>query len=160
MKKSTAGAAVATAAMGFSVLTAAPATAATGDLMVFSDCATAAGYGVHNIPVGSASYSMSLVDEDGDGVVCESADWPYDPTRIPVEVSPGVWQHRIIDWVPGAGPGSDGFSQVDQVPVGGADTGVAVDETSGGTGLALGGLALLAAGGAAVVARRRTAGRA
>ncbi|MFI7480780.1 excalibur calcium-binding domain-containing protein [Kocuria sp. M1R5S2] len=157
MNKHTAGAALAVA-VGLSALTVVPATAATGDPMVFTDCATAAGYGVHNIPVGSPSYSAGLLDEDGDGVVCEDAQWPYDPTRIPVEVAPGEYRHTIIDWVPGAGPGTDGFSQVGQVPVGGADTGVAVDE--GVSGPVLGGLGLLAAAGAAVALRRRTAGRA
>ena len=36
-----------------------------------------------------------------------------------IETSPGVYEHHIYDWVPGAGPGSDQFSQVGQVPVGG-----------------------------------------
>lgn len=157
MNKNTAGASLAVA-VGLSALTAVPAAAATGDPMVFTDCATAAGYGVHNIPVGSPSYSAGLVDEDGDGVVCEDAQWPYDPTRIPVEIAPGEYRHTIIDWIPGAGPGTDGFSQVGQVPVGGADTGVTVEKDSGASGFALGGLGLLAA--AAVALRRRTAGRA
>ena len=103
MKNSAAG--VAAAVIGLVVLTAGPATAAPGDAMVFTDCATAAGYGVHNIPVGSVSYSTSLVDDDGDGVVCESAEWPYDPTRIPVENASGGWSHTVIDWVPGAAHG-------------------------------------------------------
>ena len=138
MKNSAAG--VAAAAIGLAVLTAGPATAAPGDAMVFTDCATAAGYGVHNIPVGSVSYSTSLVDDDGDGVVCESAEWPYDPTRIPVENASGGWSHTVIDWVPGA----------------------AVDAGSGAPVLA-GGLALAAvasAAAAAVAVRRRGAGRA
>jgi hypothetical protein len=165
MKNSAAG--VAAAAIGLVVLTAGPATAAPGDAMVFTDCATAAGYGVHNIPVGSVSYSPSLVDDDGDGVVCESAEWSYDPTRIPVENASGGWSHTVIDWVPGAGPGPDAqpgevpgedpYTQVGEVPVGGADTGAAVDAGSGAPVLA-GGLALVAA--AAVAARRRGAGRA
>ena len=170
MKNSAAG--VAAAAIGLVVLTAGPATAAPGDAMVFTDCATAAGYGVHNIPVGSVSYSTSLVDDDGDGVVCESAEWPYDPTRIPVENASGGWSHTVIDWVPGAGPGPDAqpgevpgevpaedpYTQVDEVPVGGADTGAAVDAGPGAPVLA-GGLALVAAA-AAVAVRRRGAGRA
>jgi hypothetical protein len=165
MKNSAAG--VAAAAIGLAVLTAGPATAAPGDAMVFTDCATAAGYGVHNIPVGSVSYSTSLVDDDGDGVVCESAEWSYDPTRIPVENASGGWSHTVIDWVPGAGPGPDAqpgevpgedpYTQVGEVPVGGADTGAAVDDGSGAPVLA-GGLALAAA--AAVAVRRRGAGRA
>ena len=166
MKNSAAG--VAAAVIGLVVLTAGPATAAPGDAMVFTDCATAAGYGVHNIPVGSVSYSTSLVDDDGDGVVCESAEWSYDPTRIPVENASGGWSHTVIDWVPGAGPGPDAqpgevpgedpYTQVDEVPVGGADTGAAVDAGSGAPLLA-GGLAVAAAA-AAVAVRRRGAGRA
>lgn len=164
MKNSAAGVA---AAIGLAVLTAGPATAAPGDAMVFTDCATAAGYGVHNIPVGSVSYSTSLVDDDGDGVVCESAEWSYDPTRIPVENASGGWSHTVVDWVPGAGPGPDAqpgevpgadpYTQVDEVPVGGADTGAAADAGSGAPVLA-GGLALVAA--VAVAVRRRGAGRA
>lgn len=174
MKNSAAG--VAAAAIGLAVLTAGPATAAPGDAMVFTDCATAAGYGVHNIPVGSVSYSTSLVDDDGDGVVCESAEWPYDPTRIPVENASGGWSHTVIDWVPGAGPGPDAqpgevpgevagedpYTQVGEVPVGGADTGAAVD-AGPGTPVLAGGLALAAvasAAAAAVAVRRRGAGRA
>ncbi len=161
------------AAIGFVALTAAPAAAAPGDAMVFTDCATAGQYGVHNIPVGSVSYSESLVDEDGDGIVCESADWSYDPTRIPVENESGGYTHTIIDWVPGAGPGPDAqpgevpgvepgadpYTQVGQVPVGGADTGATVDARTGtGTGaLAAAGVLALAA---AAVVRRRAAGRA
>ncbi|MEX5258072.1 hypothetical protein [Kocuria arenosa] len=165
MKNSAAGVATATA-IGLAALTAAPAAAAPGDPMVFTDCATAAGYGVHNIPVGSVSHSTSLVDDDGDGIVCESAEWAYDPTRIPVENESGGYSHTVIDWVPGAGPGPDAqpgevpgtdpYTQVDEVPVGGADTGAAADTRSGGPVLA-GGLALVAA--AAAVAVRRRGGR-
>ncbi|MFF0905520.1 UNVERIFIED_CONTAM: hypothetical protein RF653_17760 [Kocuria sp. CPCC 205316] len=167
MKNSAAGVATA-AAIGLVALTAAPAAAAPGDPMVFTDCATAAGYGVHNIPVGSVSHSSSLVDDDGDGVVCESAEWAYDPTRIPVENESGGYTHTVVDWVPGAGPGPDAqpgevpgvdpYTQVDEVPVGGADTGAAADSGSGGPVLA-GGLALVAAA-AAVAVRRRGTGRA
>ncbi|MGX5357529.1 hypothetical protein [Kocuria sp. KH4] len=168
MNKHTAGPAL-IMAVGLSALTAAPAAAGPGDPMVFTDCATAAQYGVHNIPVGSVSHGPDLVDEDGNGVVCESADWAYDPTRIPVENDQGGYSHTIIDWIPGAGPGPDAqpgevpggdpYTQVDEVPVGGADTGAAVQDGSGAGGLVLGaGLAL--ATGAAVVVRRRTTGRA
>ncbi len=167
MKNSAAGVATA-AAIGLAALTAAPAAAAPGDPMVFTDCATAAGYGVHNIPVGSVGHSTSLVDDDGDGIVCESAEWAYDPTRIPVENESGGYSHTVIDWVPGAGPGPDAqpgevpgadpYTQVGEVPVGGADTGAAADTGSGGPVLA-GGLALAAAA-AAVAVRRRGTGRA
>ena len=168
MKHSAAGVAAAVA-IGLTALTAAPAAAAPGDPMVFTDCATAAGYGVHNIPVGSVSYNESLVDDDGDGIVCESAEWTYDPTRIPVENESGGYTHTIIDWVPGAGPGPDAqpgevpgadpYTQVGEVPVGGADTGAAVDAGAGTSGLAAAGLLVLAAG-AAVAVRRRGTGRA
>ncbi|GAA1763976.1 excalibur calcium-binding domain-containing protein [Kocuria aegyptia] len=178
MKNSAAGVATA-AAIGFAALTAAPAAAAPGDPMVFTDCATANQYGVYNIPVGSVSYSSSLVDDDGDGIVCESAEWTYDPTRIPVENESGGYTHTIIDWVPGAGPGPDAqpgqvpgvdtqpggmpaadpYTQVGEVPVGGADTGAAVDAGSGGLAAA-GAVLALAVAGAAVAVRRRVAGRA
>lgn len=169
MKNSAAG--VAAATIGLAVLTAAPAAAAPGDPMVFTDCATAAGYGVHNIPVGSVSHSPGLVDDDGDGIVCESAEWAYDPTRIPVENESGGYTHTIIDWIPGAGPGPDAqpgqvpgavpgadpYTQVDEVPVGGADTGAVVDDGSAASGPVLaGGLALVAAAAAAAVRRRGT----
>ncbi|WP_424347755.1 hypothetical protein [Kocuria sp. CH-021] len=169
MKHSAAGAAVATA-IGLAALTAAPAAAAPGDPMVFTDCATAAGYGVHNIPVGSVSHSASLVDDDGDGIVCESAEWSYDPTRIPVENESGGYTHTIVDWIPGAGPGPDAqpgevpgadpYTQVGEVPVGGADTGAAVQEGAAAGGPAAAGLLVLGAAGAAVAVRRRRAGRA
>ncbi|MEX5297586.1 excalibur calcium-binding domain-containing protein [Kocuria sp. CPCC 205292] len=169
MKHSAAGAAVATA-IGLATLTAAPAAAAPGDPMVFTDCATAAGYGVHNIPVGSVSYSASLVDDDGDGIVCESAEWTYDPTRIPVENESGGYTHTVIDWIPGAGPGPDAqpgevpgvdpYTQVGEVPVGGADTGAAVQDGAATGGPAAAGLLVLGAAGAAVAVRRRRAGRA
>ena len=55
-------------------------------------------------------------------------------------------------------PAEDPYTQVDEVPVGGADTGAAVDAGSGAPVLA-GGLALVAAA-AAVAVRRRGAGRA
>ncbi|WP_298585249.1 excalibur calcium-binding domain-containing protein [uncultured Kocuria sp.] len=169
MKSSAAGVATA-AAIGLAALTAAPAAAAPGDPMVFTDCATAHQYGVYNIPVGSVSYSTSLVDDDGDGIVCESAEWSYDPTRIPVENESGGYSHTIIDWIPGAGPGPDAqpgevpgadpYTQVGEVPVGGADTGAAVDVGSGASGPALAGGLVLVAGGAAVAVRRRRAHRA
>ncbi|MFI7581189.1 excalibur calcium-binding domain-containing protein [Kocuria sp. M1N1S27] len=169
MKNSAAGVAVA-AAIGLTALAAAPATAAPGDPMVFTDCTTANQYGVYNIPVGSVSYSTSLVDDDGDGIVCESTEWTYDPTRIPVENESGGYTHTIVDWIPGAGPGPDAqpgqvpgvdpYTQVGEVPVGGADTGAVVPEDSAAGGLVLaGGLALVTAG-AAVTVRRRSAGRA
>ncbi|MFF0990626.1 excalibur calcium-binding domain-containing protein [Kocuria nitroreducens] len=168
MKNSAAGVATA-AAIGLAVLTAAPAAAAPGDPMVFTDCATANQYGVYNIPVGSVSYSPSLVDDDGDGIVCESAEWTYDPTRIPVENESGGYTVTIIDWIPGAGPGPDAqpgevpgvdpYTQVGEVPVGGADTGAAADTGSGGLAAAGAVLALTAAG-AAVAVRRRGTGRA
>ena len=48
-----------------------------------------------------------------------------------------------------------GYDQVTQVPVGGADTGVTVEESSSVSGLALGGMALVAAAGATFMVRRR-----
>lgn len=146
MNSSAAGVALA-AGVGLCALSATPATAA----FAFTDCSQAAAYGVHNVPADSPSYGAHL-DDDADGLACESADFPFDPTRIPVEISPGVYQHHIYDWVPGAGP----YSQMGEVPVGGADTGAAVGSSSGPSGPAAVGGLLLAAG-AAVAVRRRGA---
>ncbi len=163
------------AGAGLTGLTAIPASAA----YAFGDCAEAAGYGVHNIPVGAPGHGPRLVDEDGDGIVCEDDFWPYDPTRVPIEVAPGQFEHHIYDRVPGAGPtlpapgaqqdhvvdevpGSwdvpaDGYSQMDRVPVGGADTGAAAGDGPGPAPLVLGGLVLAGAGAAAAATRRRRA---
>ncbi|MFI7582959.1 excalibur calcium-binding domain-containing protein [Kocuria sp. M1N1S27] len=134
MKKSAAGAAL-VAAVGFSALTAAPASALSFPL--FETCDAAAGAGVHNIPVGDPRYTADL-DSDSDGVACENADYAYVPLPPVGDVPTDP--------------------QVEQMPVGGADTGVAVapeEPTAGIAALGLAGLAAVTGG--VVIARRRTA---
>ncbi|MFI7581011.1 excalibur calcium-binding domain-containing protein [Kocuria kalidii] len=134
MKKSAAGAAL-VAAVGFSALTAAPASALSFPL--FETCDAAAGAGVYNIPVGDPRYTADL-DSDSDGVACENADYAYVPLPPVGDVPTDP--------------------QVEQMPVGGADTGVAVapeEPTAGIAALGLAGLAAVTGG--VVIARRRTA---
>jgi len=112
---------------------------------VFDNCTEARAAGRVNIPLGDPAYGLHL-DADRDGFGCD-ADGTDD----------GISFHEIIDWVP-AEWNTGQYDQMGQVPVGGADTGVAVEESSTAGGLAAGGgLALAAAAGAAVVARRRAA---
>ena len=75
MRRSVAGSAL-IAAVGFSALTAAPASALSFPL--FESCDAAAGAGVYNIPVGDPRYTPEL-DSDADGVACENADYAYVP---------------------------------------------------------------------------------
>lgn len=137
MKKSAAGAAL-VAAVGFSALTAAPAAAVS--YAPFENCDTAAAAGVYNIPASDPRFTPAL-DSDSDGIGCESDVYPYaglpvyDPTA-PIPTGP----------------------QVEQMPVGGADTGVAVAPEKPSTGIAALGLAGISAlTGGVVIARRRTA---
>ncbi|WP_309126383.1 excalibur calcium-binding domain-containing protein [Kocuria sp.] len=112
---------------------------------VFDNCTEARAAGRVNIPASDPAYGLHL-DADRDGFGCD-ADGTDD----------GISFHEIIDWVP-AEWNTGQYDQMGQVPVGGADTGVAVEESSTAGGLAAGGgLALAAAAGAAVVVRRRTA---
>ncbi|GGG58302.1 hypothetical protein GCM10011374_21420 [Kocuria dechangensis] len=110
----------------------------------FPNCDTAAAYGAYDIPVGDPRYAAHL-DGDSDGIACETGG--------------DVQTDVIVDYVPESwnnGTGT-GYGQVGQVPVGGADTGVTVEESSSVSGLALGGMALVAAAGATFMVRRRTA---
>lgn len=146
MKRSAAGAAL-VAAVGFSALTAAPASALSFPL--FETCDAAAGAGVYNIPVGDPRYTAEL-DSDSDGVACENADYAYVPLPPVGDVPTGGLPPNtgVIPTDP----------QVEQWPVGGADTGVAVAPEKSDTGLAALGLAGLAAvTGGVVIARRRSA---
>ena len=128
----------------------APAPTTTGSSpFVFDNCSQAASFGVYNIPVGSPGYGPHL-DSDLDGIGCENGNYVYDSSLVPVETAPGEYQHEIVDRVP-----AGGYDQVAQVPVGGADTGVIVEESSSVSGLALGGMALVAAAGATFMVRRR-----
>lgn len=131
MRKSVAGAAL-VVAVGFSALTAAPASALSFPL--FENCDAAAAAGVYNIPVGDPRYTPEL-DSDSDGIGCENPDYAYVPLP-PVGDVP-----------------TD--QQIEQMPVGGADTGVTVAPEESNTGIAALGLAGLAAAAGGVVSARR-----
>ncbi|MFE7630584.1 excalibur calcium-binding domain-containing protein [Kocuria sp. NPDC057446] len=138
MKKSAAGAAL-VAAVGLSALTAAPASALSFPL--FDNCDAAAAAGVYNIPAGDPRYTPAL-DSDADGIACENPDYAYVPL-------PPVGDVPVTPETP----------QVEQMPVGGADTGVSVAPEQSGTGIAALGLAgIAAATGGVVLVRRRGAG--
>lgn len=139
MRKSVAGAAL-VAAVGFSALTTAPASALSFPL--FENCDAAAAAGVYNIPAGDPRYTPEL-DSDADGIGCENPDYAYVPLP-PVGDVPAT-------------PVAPEAPQVEQMPVGGADTGVAVAPEQSTTGIAALGLAgLAAAAGGVVIARRRS----
>ncbi len=135
MRKSVAGAAL-VAAVGFSALTAAPASALSFPL--FENCDAAAAAGVYNIPAGDPRYAPEL-DSDADGIACENPDYAYVPLPPVGDV-----------------PATPETPQVEQMPVGGADTGVAVAPESSSIGTAALGLAGLAAASGVVIARRRS----
>ncbi|GEO97027.1 excalibur calcium-binding domain-containing protein [Kocuria turfanensis] len=131
MRKSVAGAAL-VAAVGCSALTAAPASALSFPL--FENCDAAAGAGVYNIPVGDPRYTPEL-DSDADGVACENPDYAYVPLPPVGDVPTDP--------------------QIEQMPVGGADTGVAMAPEKPNAGIAALGLAGLGAAGGVLLARRR-----
>ncbi|ALU39080.1 hypothetical protein AS188_04170 [Kocuria flava] len=115
------------------------------DSAVFDNCTEARAAGRTNIPSWDPAYGLHL-DADRDGYGCD-ADGTDD----------GVQQHEIIDWVPESwNDGGNGYDQVSQVPVGGADTGAEGESAVPGLALA-GGLTLAAAVGATVAVRRRAA---
>src|SRR5688572_16738910 len=131
MKKSTSILAVA-AVVGLSALTATPANATIG---AYPNCSAAAAAGASNILRGTPGYGPHL-DSDGDGIGCET-----DTAGSTTAPAPGA----VVQ----------GPSQVAQLPVGGAATGVTQQPDNGMAFLALGGLGVAAAGGAAIVRRRR-----
>lgn len=139
---------VATSAVaGASLLSAAPALAVG---LPFNNCSEAAAVGVYNIPIGTPGYQPGL-DADNDGFGCDAAGTPaYDASivdRIVAENTPMTppVQQPVPD-------------QVVQMPVGGADTGVAQTPPADETGaFALGGGLLLTAVGGAYFVRRRVA---
>jgi hypothetical protein len=146
MKKSSI--ALATAAVaGMSVLSASPALAVG---LPFNNCTEAANVGVFNIPIGTPGYQPGL-DADKDGFGCDAAGTPaYDASivdRIVAENTPPV-APPVVPQPP----------QMGQMPVGGADTGVAQTPQGDDSGaLALGGGLVLAVLGGAYVVRRRVA---
>ena len=138
MRRIVAGTTV-TAVVGFSLLTASPASALS--FPTFENCDAAAAAGIYNIPSSDPRYLPEL-DSNGNGIACENPDHAF----VPLPPMPTM----------GATPGPD--SQVAQLPVGGADTGVPVTREASGGGnaaLALAGAAALAAG--VVTVRRRIA---
>ena len=115
---------------------------------VFENCPQAAQYGVYNIPAGALGYGPHL-DNDNDGIGCENASVAFDPNLVPQEDVDDV----LRDPLP---PGVVEHPQVEQMPVGGADTGVTQKDTNSTGALALGGaLALMATAGGAYLVRRR-----
>ena len=145
MRKSVAGTALA-AVVGFSALTIAPASALS--FPTFDTCDAAAAAGIYNIPSDDPRYLPQL-DSNGNGVACENPDYAF----IPLPPMP------TMPTMPNPGAPPPEMPQIEQWPVGGADTGVAVaPESSSGSGvaaLALGGLAAVAAG--VMTVRRRSA---
>jgi hypothetical protein len=142
--------ALATSAVaGVSLLSASPALAVG---LPFNNCPEAASVGVYNIPIGTPGYQPGL-DADSDGFGCDAAGTPaYDPSvvaRIAAENTP-VAPQPIAPQPP----------QVSQMPMGGADTGVAVAPQGDDSGaLALGGGLILATLGGTYLVRRRAVAR-
>jgi Excalibur calcium-binding domain len=130
MKNSTSILAVA-AMVGLSALTATPANATIG---AYPNCSAAAAAGASNILRGTPGYGPHL-DSDSDGIGCETQGSQAAPAPGPVVHAP---------------------SQVAQLPIGGADTGVTEqpDNDNEMGILALGSLAVAGAGGALIVRRR------
>ena len=145
------------AAVGFSALSVAPAAAVT---LPFPNCDTAEAAGVYNIPASSAAYGTHL-DRDGDGFGCDATTNPYNQEIVDqivaannVVVDPPAPEDDVADPMPPVVEGP----QMEQMPVGGAETGVTQESTNNTSALALGGgLALMAAAGGTYVVRRRTA---
>lgn len=133
MKKSVSVLAVA-AVVGLSAMTAAPANATT---TAFPNCTAAAAAGAYNIPAGSPGYGPHL-DRDKDGIACENS-----------AVGGGTTQ---VDTAPVAV--AQAPAQVSQMPVGGANTGVAQSVNNGTGFLALGGLVVATVVGSMIVRRR------
>lgn len=139
MMKKTAGIGL-MAAVGFSAFAASPALASPYS---FDNCEQAAAAGFHDIQAGTVQYAFHL-DQDKDGVACESGngEGPYVP---PVN---DVTSIEV--------PADGTQSQVGQMPVGGADTGVPQQVHDDSGAIALGsGLVLAAAVGGVYVVRRR-----
>lgn len=127
----------------------------TGVGTAFENCDAARAAGYTNIPWTSPLYGPHL-DRDNDGSGCDAGgaddgvvveDWSQQDWEQP------TWEQESWDqqW-----PAAD--QQVAQMPVGGADTGVAQESSNGAGALALGGgLALIAAAGAVFGIRRARA---
>ncbi|WP_354262151.1 excalibur calcium-binding domain-containing protein [Arthrobacter sp. OAP107] len=115
-------------------MTAAPANATT---VSFPNCDAAAAAGFVNIPAGAPGYAPRL-DRDNDGIACERAAAGSGTTQV----------------APAPAVGNQVPAQVVQMPVGGAETGVAQPVNNGTEFLAIGGLAVAALAGSMIVRRR------
>ena len=118
----------------------------------FENCTAAREAGYTNIPSTSPLYGPHL-DRDKDGYGCDAsgADEIADPQTDGVDGGTGVGGTE--DWGQQQWTADD--QQVAQMPVGGADTGVAQESSNGMGALALGGGLLVAAAGVAFMVRRR-----
>ncbi|MGV0111810.1 excalibur calcium-binding domain-containing protein [Arthrobacter sp. CP30] len=137
-----------TAVAGLSVLSAGPALAVG---LPFNNCSEAAAAGVYNIPVGTPGYQPGL-NRDGDATGCdEPGTPPYDASIVDRIVA-----ENTVTTPPVTTPTVP--QQMGQMPVGGADTGVAqAPQGDDSAALALGGGLVLAVIGGAFVVRRRMA---
>ncbi|MCQ2000337.1 excalibur calcium-binding domain-containing protein [Arthrobacter zhaoxinii] len=156
MKKTTAGLTL-TAITGFGLFAATPALAAepaapSVSVPGYATCAEARAAGRTNIPAGDPEYTSAL-DRDKDGFGCDADNdmTMVDPTTPPTP-SPSPSETM-------APPAGGGGGQVDRMPSGGANTGIAQEPEESNAGvLALGGgLVLAAAAGGTFVVRRRLA---
>lgn len=141
------------AAAGLALFSATPALAVG---LPFENCTAAANVGVYNIPIGTPGYQPKL-DADNDGFGCDAAGTPaYDANAVALIVAQNTPTAPPVTPMPQPQPVEQ---QMGQMPVGGADTGVAQAPATNDAGaLALGGgLVLAALGGAFVVRRRATA---
>lgn len=141
---------------GLSLFSAAPALAVG---LPFNNCPEAAAAGVYNIPADSPAYQPKL-DANNDGFGCDAAGNPaYDASivdRIVAENTPDVVTPPVVPLVtPEVQQPVE--QQMGQMPVGGADTGIARAPEGDAGALALGGGLVLAALGGAYVVRRRAA---
>lgn len=148
------------AAVGFTALSALPATAATA--LPFENCDAAAAVGVYNIPVGSPGYGPHL-NRDNDATGCDAAGTPaYDASIVAAIVAENN-QSTPAPTVAPTTPPQDVATppQVTTVPNGAANTGVTQATGDNTAVLALGGgLVLAAAAGGTFMVRRRNAGQA
>lgn len=100
----------------------APAAPAATDLWSWDNCSEAFANGVANIPAGTPGYGTHL-DSDLDGIGCE-LNGDDSAGVVPANLVAGQADHTTQTEV-AAG------SQVEQIPVGGADTGVATQTSEG-----------------------------
>lgn len=145
---------VVAAAAGLTMLSATPAMAVG---LPFDNCTQAANVGVFNIPVNTPGYQPKL-DRDKDGFGCDAAGTaPYDGSIVAKIVADNT---PVVPPVPPTVPAVEA-PQIEQMPVGGVDAGVAQPSSNGtGGGIALGGGLVLAVAGGAYLVRRRHAGQA